>query len=267
MTDNLIQEDNQTDSDHPLVSIITPSFNQGKFIRETIDSVLNQTYDNIEYIVIDGGSTDETIDILKSYQGKIKYISEKDHGQANAINKGLALSSGEILGFLNSDDFLFPDAIQTVVDTFSRSTKLWVSGDYWIVDSQNKRIQWAVILYKKILRLFSSKAMFLFVDYIIQPSTYWKRKLYEKVGQFDESLSFVMDYDYWLRAFEFSTVKIIQKPLSCFRIHNQSKGGVRYVEQFAEEIQILRKYKINKFIILLHSIHNKMITSLYKVMK
>lgn len=267
MTDIQIKNNNRTDSYHPLVSIITPSFNQGKFIRQTIDSVINQTYDNIEYIVIDGGSTDETIDILNSYQGKIKYISEKDHGQANAINKGLALSSGEILGFLNSDDYLFPDAIQTVVDTFSKTSRLWVSGDYWIVDSGNKRIQLGVVLYKKLLRLFSSRAMFLFVDYIIQPSTYWKRELQQKVGEFDESLSFVMDYDYWLRAFDFSPVKIIRKPLSCFRIHNQSKGGVRYVEQFAEEIQILRKYKINNFIIMLHSIHNKMITTLYKVIK
>lgn len=254
-------------SDTPLVSIITPSYNQGKFIRQTIDSVLAQTYKNIEYIVIDGGSTDETIEILESYHGKVRYISEKDNGQGNAINKGLALASGDILGFLNSDDYLLPDAVQNIVDTFAGTSCLWVSGDYKIVDSQNRPIQKAVVFYKQLLRLFSSKGMFLLVDYIIQPSTYWRRELMQKVGKFDESLDYVMDYDYWLRAMEYSPVKIIRKPLSCFRIHGSSKGGVRYVDQFAEEILILRKYRVNKLIIFIHSIHNKLITTLYKVMK
>lgn len=251
----------------PLVSIITPSFNQAKFIRQTIDSVLNQTYKNIEYIVVDGGSTDETLEILKSYNNRFYFISEKDSGQSNAINKGLLLAKGQIMGFLNSDDYLLPDAIQNVVDALYMATELWVSGDYIIVDNQNKPIHRGVVAYKSFLRCFSSKNLLLFVDYIVQPSTYWKSELFEKIGLFNEELEFVMDYEYWLRATNISPVKIINKPLSCFRIHDQSKGGTRYIPQFAEEIAVLRKYKINRFMIILHKFHNKLITSIYKVIK
>lgn len=99
----------------PLVSIIVPSFNQGRYIKETLDSIVNQTYDPIECIVIDGGSTDETISVLRIYGSRITYISEKDNGQADAINKGVNLASGEILSYLNSDDYLLPGSVDEVI--------------------------------------------------------------------------------------------------------------------------------------------------------
>src|SRR3977135_236299 len=101
--------------EQPLVSIVTPSFNQGRFIRRTIESVLAQTYPNIEYVVVDGGSPDETLDVLKSYGDRVRWLSEADAGQTDAINKGLRLTNGEIVGYLNSDDVLFPEAIARVV--------------------------------------------------------------------------------------------------------------------------------------------------------
>src|SRR5262249_45676438 len=109
------------DATLPLVSIITPSYNQGGYIRETIDSVLGQDYQNIEYWVIDGGSTDETIEILERYHDpRFKWVSELDSGQANAINKGLQRAEGEILTYLNSDDLLLPNAIGTAVSFFTQ---------------------------------------------------------------------------------------------------------------------------------------------------
>src|SRR5690606_33014626 len=99
-------------SSYPLVSVVTPSYNKGKFIKETIESVLSQDYPNIEYIVMDGGSTDETVDILKSYGDRIAWISEKDDGQADAVNKGIARARGEIIGWLNSDDTYLPGAVR-----------------------------------------------------------------------------------------------------------------------------------------------------------
>ena len=103
------------------LSIITPSFNQGVFIKETIDSILSQGYAQLEYIVVDGGSTDNTVEILKSYGDKIKWVSEKDNGQADAINKGLKMATGDIVAFINSDDYYLPNALHAVNDFFSES--------------------------------------------------------------------------------------------------------------------------------------------------
>jgi len=133
----------------PKISIITPSFNQGKFIKKTIDSVLSQNYPDLEYVVIDGGSTDNTVKILKSYGNKIKWISEKDKGQADAINKGLKIINGEIIAFINSDDYYLPDTFKKIVDFFKQNiTCNVVTGDYLIINENGKPIQSFVGFYK-----------------------------------------------------------------------------------------------------------------------
>ena len=103
---------------YPKISIITPSFNQGKFIRDTIESVLNQNYPNLEYFIIDGGSSDNTLDVLRQNQGYLTWVSEKDNGQADAINKGIRMSTGEIITFINSDDYYLPNTLFKVADLF-----------------------------------------------------------------------------------------------------------------------------------------------------
>ena len=258
---------NNEEYKNPLVSIITPSYNQGNFIRQTIDSVLNQSYKNIEYWIVDGGSTDETVEILKSYGSAINYISKKDQGQANAINKGILKSKGEIVGFINSDDFLHPTTIQKIVDAFQRTNSLWVTGDYCIVDESNLPIQSLIVKYKRLLRKNSNKPLFQIANYIAQPSTFWHRKLIEKIGLFDETLQYVMDYDYWLRAFAINPPLILAAELSAFRIHKLSKGGSQYIKQFDEELRILKKYTQNTLILFLHKQHNNLIKAAYRVIK
>ena len=177
----------------PLVSIVTPSYNQGRFLKRTINSVLNQDYPNIEYIVIDGGSEDESVDILKEYKSLFEWISEPDRGQTHAINKGFARARGSILGYLNSDDVLYPGAISTVVEQFHKNPEvdmLYGKADY--IDEEDKKTG----IYNTDVYSFERN---MFDCCICQPACFWRKRIADIVGKFDEDLHYAMDYDYWLR--------------------------------------------------------------------
>ena len=132
----------RTIMEYPRIGVITPSYNQGAFIRETIDSVLGQDYPNIEYRVIDGGSTDDTPSVLKSYGSRVEWVSEPDHGQASAINKGLKGISADIVAFINSDDVYLPHSFSSVAAYFAAHLDaVWLTGDHFVIDSRGKRIQ------------------------------------------------------------------------------------------------------------------------------
>jgi len=253
--------------DWPKISIITPSFNQGCFLRQTIDSIISQDYPNLEYIVMDGGSTDETVGILQSYGDKIRWFSEKDNGQADAINKGLALASGDILAYINSDDYYLPGALKLVAQKFPQTGCKWLTGDYRIVDQEDHKIQSLVVLYKKFWRNFSSAGVLSLLNYIVQPSTFWSRALWSRTGQFDVSLRYTLDYDLWLRAFKVELPLVVKQPLSVFRVHKSSKGGIGYQIQFEEELQVLQRYHTNSVIIRAHRFHNALIKLIYKMIK
>ena len=253
--------------DWPKISIITPSFNQGKYIRQTIDSVLGQNYPNLEYFIMDGGSTDETIEILRSYGDKIRWTSEKDDGQAAAINTGLAKSSGDILAFINSDDYFLPGVLKMVAEQFSKTGCKWLSGDYKIVNENDREIQTLIILYKKFWRSFSSANVLSVLNYIIQPSTFWTRELWSQTGGLDVSLRYAFDYDLWMRAMDIQPPLILRQPLSAFRIHKSSKGGTGYQTQFDEELRVIKRYRSAQAIIRLHQFHNELIKLTYKMIK
>jgi glycosyltransferase involved in cell wall biosynthesis len=175
------------------VSIVTPSYNQGRFLKRTIESVLNQTYPNIEYIVMDGGSTDESVEILKSYGDRFKWVSEKDKGQTDAINKGLRQCSGQILAYLNSDDTLELDAVETVVKFFREHPEIdLVYGDANYIDEDDNvtgRYLTAPYSWDRLVQDCC----------VCQPAAFWRSSVVEQFGLFDDGLDFTMDYDYWLR--------------------------------------------------------------------
>jgi glycosyltransferase involved in cell wall biosynthesis len=201
----------------PLVSIVTPSYNQGEFIEETILSVLNQTYDNIEYIVMDGGSKDNTVDILKKYSDKITWVSEKDNGQAHAVDKGIKASKGEIIGWLNSDDTFYPEAVEVMVDYFTKYKDISViygEGDYTKKDSS--------FLCKYTTYDFSRDVLES-ECYICQPSTFFTRKIYDKVGGIDQSLQMCMDYELWIRMAQETDFLHIQDTIATSRLYDENK--------------------------------------------
>ena len=257
----------------PKISVITPSFNQGEFIEETIRSVISQNYPNLEYIIVDGGSTDNSVQIIKKYANKypkiIRWVSEKDKGQSDAINKGLKMSTGEILCYLNSDDCFTSKALFFVAEFFlTYKEAYWLTGDYEIIDERGRKIQDYIRIYKKILRLFPSKFMIKIANFINQPSTFWKREIYNQVGELNLSYKYNMDYDYWLRIFKKGyKLYYLNKVLSKFRVHKQSKGVMEFEKQFKEDLAVLVDNFGKNLYYYLHLIHNFFIINLYKLLK
>lgn len=257
--------------DLPLISIITPSYNQGHFITQTIDSVLSQGYPNLEYWVIDGGSTDETVKILKSYGRKLQWVSEKDRGQTHAINKGLERAKGEVLAYLNSDDIYYPGTLEKVGRYFAdHQDTHWLTGSYEIIDQDGKPLskQSLVKKYKDFLLPYYSYFLIKATNSIIpQPSTFWSREAYTKIGPFTEKLRYCMDYDYWLRLGKYYHLHRISEILSGFRVHQDSKSTTGYHRQFAEELEVLKANGGNLVDVALHKLHTAAALKIYTRLK
>jgi glycosyltransferase involved in cell wall biosynthesis len=219
-----------TDQEQLLVTIVTPSFNQATFIGETIQSVISQDYQPIEHIVIDGGSTDGTLEILKKYQDRLKWTSESDRGQADAINKGFRRAHGAILGWLNADDLLMPGAISTVANYFQTHPQVaLVYGDALAIDERGRlfgrRANVSPCNFDSLLRVG---------DFIVQPAAFWRTELWQRVGELDESLHYVLDYEYWIRAAQHYDLVYISKPLAKERMYGSAKtfrGGIERVSE------------------------------------
>lgn len=252
----------------PLISVITPSYNQGKFIRQTIESVLSQDYPNIEYIIVDALSTDETLPIVGEYKDRLTLIAERDSGQTDAINKGLRRATGDIVCWLNSDDYFLPGALDLVGNFFANNPdKLWLTGDCQIVDQAGRPIQQPVRHYKRLLRSLTPALYLGMTNAICQPSTFWRRSVHTQLGFLTESLHYTMDYDWWLRLQQLQPPAILPQPLTAFRIHADSKGGNQYGLQFDEDYQTFARYWAGTPIRWLHRLHNRAITSVYNLVK
>jgi len=254
----------------PKISIVTPSFNQAKFIRATIDSVLSQDYPDLEYFIIDGGSTDGTTEILKSYGQKIKWISEKDKGQTDAINKGLKLSEGELLAYLNSDDIYLPGALKKVGECYSRTKADWITGDCLTIDDEGKisKNNWLISGYKRFLMAFYSPLTLRIADSMLpQPSTFWSRRAYKKVGEFNIKFHYVMDYDYWLRLSKYFRPYDLKVALSGFRFQSNSKSQTGREKLMAEGLITLKDNGASDLELKLHKLHSDLTLFVYKLIK
>jgi glycosyltransferase involved in cell wall biosynthesis len=221
----------------PLVSLVTPSFNQGRFLRRTIDSVLNQTYPHIEYRVMDGGSTDDSVEILKSYGDRFPWVSQRDGGQTNAINTGLALARGEIQAYLNSDDVLTPDAVARVVHHFvSRPDCDMVYGLGQHIDQDDGFLDWYPTADYSLKRLIRECC-------VCQPAAFWRAVIARKIGPFDAALHYAMDLDYWLRIDRAGgRIEHLGELLACTRIHEDAKTASCHIPVHEETIRAYARH-------------------------
>ncbi|MBQ6505255.1 MAG: glycosyltransferase [Flexilinea sp.] len=205
----------------PLVTIVTPSFNQAPYLEATIRSVLDQDYPHIEYIVMDGGSADGSTEVIERYADRLAYWeSVKDKGQTDAINKGFARAHGEILAWLNSDDILYPHAVSEAVTYLKAHPECGlVYGDSDFIDAEGKvigRFNAKQTDYKKLTQGYV---------HIPQQAAFWRKDLWDQVGPLDDSIYFAMDYDLWLRLAKISEIKYLPgtDPWAAFRLHADAK--------------------------------------------
>lgn len=223
-------------SDWPLVSVVTPVYNLAAHIEETVESVLSQDYPHIEYLVMDGGSTDGTLEILRRYEGRLKLFSGPDRGTAEAVNKGFRLSRGEIFAFLNGDDVYLPGAVGAVVD-FLREHPVaggvygeaeWVSEEGRIVGRYPTRAFMPEKLAEEC--------------FICQPACFLRREVFRKAGMLDESLSCAFDYDLWIRVSRIARLEKIDRVLVRVRMRRSSKTLGERRRALAESMGVLKRH-------------------------
>jgi glycosyltransferase involved in cell wall biosynthesis len=226
---------------YPKISIITPSFNQAKYIEKTVTSVLNQNYTNLEYIILDGGSTDGCVDIIKKYSEKIYYWESKpDKGQADAIFRGFEKSTGDIVAWINSDDYFLDNALLTVGKFFADNPETkWLIGNGIIIDESGKEI----------LRCYSPRIDFnkilFYGGAFIQPSMFISRNAFFEAGGFDRTFNFSFDVDLFLNLAKNWPPRQIDEFLSAFRFHSQSKTSTLNDTRIRESNLIrFEKYKV-----------------------
>ncbi len=218
---------------YPKISIVTPSFNQGAFLEETIRAVLGQGYPNLEYIIIDGGSTDNSVEIIKKYEKQLSYwVSERDSGMYDAIQKGMSRATGDVMGWINSDDGYHPKALFVVGEVFHNLPVVsWIQGNPSSMDEQGRMVS-----------SFSSRRWsrfhFYMRDYkfVQQESTFWRRSLWEMAGSsLRTDLKLAGDFELWLRFMKYAKLHVLRAPLGIFRLRSGNQLSLDRLEDYNKE--------------------------------
>jgi GT2 family glycosyltransferase len=226
----------------PSMTIVTPCLNGRATLPEAIESVRRQRYPHVQHLVIDGGSTDGTVELLEADEG-LAYISEPDRGLSDAVNKGIRRARGEVIGWLNADDVYLPGALERVGNAFAdRPEALWATGRCLIEDGHGRQIRSFVSAYKDFLLRRYSYGLLLTQNFVACPASFVRREAFERVGLLDERFRYSMDYDLWLRLGRLGDPLVIDAPLAAFRMAEGSLSMSGFERQFAEHAQNAREH-------------------------
>lgn len=220
------------------VTVVTPSLNQVRFVERTVESVLSQEGDfELEYLVVDGGSTDGTLAVLDRYSGRLTCVSEPDEGQSDALNKGFSRASGDVLAWLNSDDVYVPGALERVRVALETTGAAWCFGQCRVVDEDDREIRRPVTRYKNhASRRYSFRGL-LARNFVSQPAVFFRRDLLARVGPLRRDFHLAMDYELWLRFARIAEPVFVPHDLAAFRWHASSKSGSRWGRMAWEAFQ------------------------------
>ena len=222
-------------------SVVTPSFNQGRFLRENIEAVRAQGVEGVEHIVVDGGSTDESVDVLKEYPD-VRWVSERDRGQSDALNKGIAMATGEWIVWINSDDTLLPGALRAL-DAYleEHPDAQFVYSDCVFTDAEGREIRRRKANYHENPAMFDAwwRAGGYGFD---QPGTFFRRALWERFGPFGVDLHYTMDHDFWLRIRDHVAFEYLGAATATYRIHDASKTGGGRLAFARENVRTTQRY-------------------------
>jgi glycosyltransferase involved in cell wall biosynthesis len=223
----------------PRITVVTPSFNQSRYLESAIDSVLSQDYPHLEYIIRDGGSTDGSIDILRHYEPRLScLVIEPDAGPADAINRGFADATGDILAWLNTDDVYLPGTLRAVAELFvSRPDAQLVFGEGWYIDEAGNRIEPCRFVRRQFDRRYLVNR-----DPILQPAAFWRRSLWEKVGPLNTTLRWVFDWEWFIRAHELATFHYLPLNLAYYRIQPEALTRTGGLARQLEHGRVTRRF-------------------------
>jgi glycosyltransferase involved in cell wall biosynthesis len=222
----------------PLVSIVTPSLNHGRFIEDSIESIRAQDYSRIEHLVLDGGSRDQTLKILARHGERIRWVSEPDRGQTAALNRGFRMASGEIVSWLNADDVLLPGAVRAVVDAFRAQPRLaMVYGDGELMNIAGRPLSPF-----RFTEPFNLRRLVEVSAFILQPAAFVRREVLGSVDYLDERLNWCMDWDLWIRIGERHQIGFLPRPLARVRIHPDSKTSRGGLPKILEMHGVVRRH-------------------------
>ena len=254
----------------PSMSIITPSFNQAAFVEQTLRSVVDEGYPDLDYLVMDGGSTDGTVDILGRYDDRLRWVSRPDGGQAAALNTGFADTTGEIVGWINSDDYYAPGALHAAGQVFAEHPEVqWLYGRCPIVDREGHETRSLVTHYKEFWMRRYLYERLLIENFINQPTVFFRRSLLERIGPIDATMHNAFDYHLFLRMAEKARPYFLDRVQAYFRVYSDAKTSSNYARSFREEADAARRVAGGRhpLLIALHNLNYYKLTTAYRLLK